>query len=600
MKKYISFLAIGVLIGCASFTREPAAVLEKIRFELFGANPLPQGDFEFELLKLGALPGKIEFDKYAFSDSLSEQAVANWQKQFEQVLNRHYEGFHFEKDKVIVDVEVEDMELLRDVLRAIEQNEPNASLRLRKKIEAIDAFGEHFKDSMDVRIDILTVPFSLLGRIADRNIPVQKAEPLNLKESSFWQPRASTDMWNGPGRFNFGNLNSEICTYKEPKTGFGVHAGFKVQCAGEKLKVKFGNEVYSGPFNSRIYHRLGYNVPAIHYVPALKVTYDRRIFTEINSRKMKYFRIRVAGLPLYDWGRLKKYDMFQFLQSANLKNGMQIDAETLKHKLLKTCTETACEHTGDNFNSGFENEIAYLTFRPSTVTEKIGEEIGPWNYSSLDHPQRTEVKSLLLLGAWTGNYDLRKDNTRLVLDKKTGEMKHYISDPGSGLGSPSGLFKSGSAISDMHWKATIESRVGTEEQTPVVGVSKYQELEANEAFRQTSFQDAQWMVKQIATVSEAEVSEALAASGLSAAEFLLAREKLLSIRQKMIEHFQLKSEFSGQMRKINRKLNFDPAKDHVDVRRQDGTVVRLENRGMGLINGSLRFPAEAAASAGHR
>jgi hypothetical protein len=86
----------------------------------------------------------------------------------------------------------------------------------------------------------------------------------------------------------------------------------------------------------------------------------------------------------------------------------------------------------------------------------------------------------------------------------------------------------------------------------------------------------------------------LAASGFSAAEFLLAREKMISIRQKMIEHFGLKQELASRMRPVNTKLNFDPARQVVDVQLHDGRVVRLENRGVRLVNGVLVFPSSAA------
>jgi UDP-N-acetylmuramoyl-tripeptide--D-alanyl-D-alanine ligase len=53
------------------------------------------------------------------------------------------------------------------------------------------------------------------------------------------------------------------------------------------------------------------------------------------------------------------------------------------------------------------------------------------------------------------------------------------------------------------------------------------------------------MVEQIASISEDELSEALVTSGLNAAEYLLAKEKLVSIRQNLIESFELKEKESG-------------------------------------------------------
>jgi hypothetical protein len=592
MKKIIFLIGFAGLVGCVSLSRGPASISEILNFQLYGTNPVPSADFDFELLKLESLPDQVAFEKHRSSEGQVESLISRWQQNLSSTLSRNPEGFHFEKNKVLIDVDRETVKNLEFVLSKLDQSESNPAVRSRQKLEAIDAFNEHFKDSMEVRIDVLTAPFSLIARIGNHTIPINDGKSVQISPSSFWQPRPQVSLWQGPGKLDFEKLNQEICTYHSAKTGFGVHAGFKVKCLDEKLKVKFGNEVYSGPFNSRIYNRLGYNVPGIHYVAALKVAYERRMLAEINSRKRKYFKFRVAGLPAYDMKRLALYDAFQFMTSAHLKDGSDVSAAEFKQRLVRQCEKAPCDFSDANINLAFEKEIAYVTFEPSTVTEGMGEELGPWNYSNLDHPQRTEVKSLLLLGAWTGNFDLRKDNNRLVWNRKTGEIQHFISDPGSGIGDPKGLIKSGSRISDMHWNMTMETALmDNEQQVPVVAVSKYNELEANEAFRRVSFQDGQWMVRQIASVSEDEISEALAASGLASAEFLLAREKLVSIQQNMIENFKLKGEFPMRFRPLQHKLQFDPNTQVVDVKLSNGRLVRLQNRGIRLVDGALQYPA---------
>lgn len=137
----------------------------------------------------------------------------------------------------------------------------------------------------------------------------------------------------------------------------------------------------------------------------------------------------------------------------------------------------------------------------------------------------------------------------------------------------------------------METRVqDSENQTPAVVMNNFKAFGNNAAFQNMNAMDAQWMLRQIVSVSESEISEALAAAGLSSAEFLLAREKLISIRQKMIEHFGMKAELGSRMRPVNTRLNFDPDRQVVDVQLHDGRVVRLENRGVRLVNGALVFP----------
>jgi hypothetical protein len=593
MNKIIFTIALLGLIGCVSMTREPASVGKNgFTFDLYGVNAVPQADFKFQLLNLGRLPGAIEFTTHYISDANSETEVTAWQEQLNRIYKDNKEGFHFEKDKVIVDVDGDDIKTSLGVLQAIDRTESSAQIRLKKKLEVIDALNEKFKDSEDIRIDVLFLPFEVLGYTSQYVIPLNDSNmKLDPRSTSVWAPRQSVNMWMGPGTIDFEKISQEKCTYKGAKKGFGVNPGFKINCMGEKLKVKFGAEIHSGPVNSRLYHRLGYNVPAIHYVPELKINYDRRIMAEINSRKRKTLRIRVAGKPVVERDTLRIYDGFEIIKAAHLRDGRTLSRSELKAALVKSCPQIPCDFSDSNVDLAFEKQIDYLTMNPSSVTEPIGDEIGPWNFSNLDHPQRPDIRALMLVGAWTGNFDLRKDNTSLVYVKKSGEVKHFISDPGSGLGAASNFRKTEGRVNDFTWSATMETRVqDSENQTPAVVMNNYKAFGTNAAFQNMNSQDAQWMLRQIVSVSESEISEALAAGGLSSAEFLLAREKLISIRQKMIEHFGMKSELGSRMRSVNTRLNFDPDRQVVDVQLHDGRVIRLENRGVRLVNGALVFP----------
>ncbi len=401
---------------------------------------------------------------------------------------------------------------------------------------------------------------------------------VSVQPSSFWQPPTQINMWQGNSQVDFEKIATQICDYDKPKTGFGIQTGFKIKCGDLKFKSKFGNEVHAGPFNSRIYARLGYNVPGMHYIPELKLHYSRKLFTEINSRKKKYRTYTLLGIRLRSTPDNRHKDAMSVVKSATLKNGQVMDVNTLKEKLLPNCRAEYCSNDDANFDENFEKQIDYLSFIESAIIEDSGKSIGRWDYDNLDHADRREVRALLMLGAWTGNYDLRKDNTKLVL-QDTGELKHFISDIGSGLGGANGDNASG-VINKMSWEAVTVRNDGR------ISLTGFK-AKPNKAFSKVQYDDAKWMVELIAGVSESEITQALAATGLSSAEIILAREKLISMQQNMIEAFDLKEKFSERFRPIQRNISFDPSKDTLQVQMPDGQIRTIDNRGVKLINGNL-------------
>ncbi len=83
------------------------------------------------------------------------------------------------------------------------------------------------------------------------------------------------------------------------------------------------------------------------------------------------------------------------------------------------------------------------------------------------------------------------------------------------------------------------------------------------------------MIDQIAAVSENQLSMALAASGLSAVDFLLAREMLISVRQNIVENFGLKEKYSSLFRPINKKPNFMSNSDHLQILLSNGKTFQF-------------------------
>lgn len=581
-----------VALGCVSSqNRGPAGVNpDRFSFQLYG-NAVPTGDYKFQLLDLEALKqNKIEFQSHKISDSQSAGVIKDWQESFARTISDLKDGLRIAFKTYTVVVGADDMKNLRGVLKGIDSTERDPVMQLKKKVEVISAFNELFKSPLEENLEVLATPLTILKKLAIPGVRVTEGEPVRVAPSSFWTPRSASDtnMWMGGGTVDFTALPKAECIYRGAKTGYGVHAGFKITCDGKKLKWKFGREDYSGPFNSRLYHRLGFNVPSIHHVKSLKMKYDLRIFSEINSRRQVYVDVKVATKPTAKIPiNGKAHDATEFVDTAILKNGEQISGKDLKAKLLKSCTPEKCDYSSENVDTDFEKQIDSLVLKRGTVTEDMGEDVGSWSYSALDHAQRTEIKALFFLGAWTGNFDLRKDNNQLVWVKGTGELKHFVSDPGAGFGNQANPFFGGSPFKNMKWTMTSETseREG-ENTTPVVQVN-FRTLISHPLFHNISYQEAQWIVRQMAGISEEEISQALAASGLSAAEFLLAREKLISVQQDFIEKFGLRNEFASRLRKINRAISFDPDRDQVSVKLPGGSMMQLEARGIGLKNGEL-------------
>ncbi len=543
-----------------------------------------QKNFSFQMIDLQQVQqNKIIFSNHVLQSQDTEALVNQWQADLVQLQETAKDGIEFNTKTIPVDIGKKLLKATVKILENIDKIEQDKTVRLIKKIEVLESFNENFRESIDRSYD-LVFWFSKKGKA--KNVSSIAKTPVKNKivsDSSVWQDRSSAnvDMWNGSGSIDFEKLNQEVCDYEGPKTGYGIQPGFKIMCGEQKLKAKFGNEIHSGAFNSRIYYRLGFNVPAIHFVPELKVHYSRRLLTEINSRKRKFHHVYAAGLKIADLGDNHDKDALDYVQFAVLKDGQKISNADLRKSIFPACSGLSCAKKEENFASDFEDKIDYLAFIPGSITEESGRDIGRWDFDTVDHADRTEIRSMFILGAWTGNYDIRKDNNRLVWVGDKGELRHFISDPGSALGGANGNNNSSGIINNLAWEVVSS----TDSSVQVTGYKG----KPNQAFAKMDYNDARWMVEQIAGISEDELSEALVASGLNAAEYLLAKEKLVSIRQNLIESFDLKEKYKTSFRSINKQISFDPQKDKVSVKLKNGKKIILPSTGVSLVNGVLVY-----------
>lgn len=408
---------------------------------------------------------------------------------------------------------------------------------------------------------------------------LSRVNPIN---STFWTDSGdlkSKDLYTGFGRAGIPDY-SGVCEYVKPKTGWGAHPGFHLKCGEAELRFKMGDEIYGGPFNSRIWNALGYNTFAIDKMPALKIKYSRRLFTEFNSRKILKYSAKLAIINLYTKHVTEFNDPFEYIQSAVLKDGSTISVKDLEARLLKSRhtpnKDTRPETLATNFDENFESTIDYVVMQPGAIAEepKNVKQIGAWDYDQLDHQNRREIRAMTVLAAWVDQYNLRWENTRLsyVKDGSNYQLKHYFSDVGSGIGISENLLKMENSDAElMPW--TVTERDGD-----TIKFKGFNHVQNNKAFKSMTLNDALWMLRRISAFSEEQVLSALLGTGMSAAEVRLALEKLLSKRQKMVADFGLNGEFPEiASRKIDTRLDFDPKNPQdlasVTLRRADGSTV---------------------------
>jgi hypothetical protein len=466
---------------------------------------------------------------------------------------------------------LDEMLLLADALLAEGGDEADRPATLHHVLELFHAVRNSllYPVKRDYQVVPEIVPI-LLVRMRARQA-VRPAAPAAARvwsvpaPSSFWSdpgPVTSKDLYRGFGRAAVPSYDDVVCRYLEPKTGWGAHPGFDVRCGGDDLKFKLGDEVYGGPFNTRIFDALGYHTTPIDHIDAMKLAYDRRVFTQFHSRRPLTMRAKVLFVPVMTRTVTDAESPFELIESAVMKDGRTLTAAQLESALLGGARPTRDEPrpytVESHYDPAVESQVAYLVWKRGTLGHEPDtlRHIGPWNYDQLDHADRPEVRAAFVLSAWLDQYNMRWENTRLSYVEEDGvrHLRHVFSDVGSGLGLAQSLTKSANSdVEKMLWEVTERRGDGT------VRFADFAPNVSNDAFRRLTWDDARWMLRRIGALSERQVLEGLLATGMSAAEVRLALEKLLSKRRKMIADFGLSPEFPElAARRIDRGLDFDP------------------------------------------
>ena len=488
--------------------------------------------------------------------------------------------------------------------------------------EIADSLDLATREPTPRRIDVLYAPFLYFdlmhnpvgkGKTIASDLAGTAAMDPSLRDpvrSTFWSRPAnvaSRDLYEAFGPIL--RVDDEICVYDAAKTSYGTTPGFDMKCGDAVVKVKFG-ELENQKRDTevaltRLFGALGYHVEPNDYSPRILLRYDRRLLLEFNSRKNLDITITVLGfIPVFHKVVQKPQDPFRYIRSAVMKDGRVLSSEDLARALIrpqilarpagsskKHPKGTSVDHYRPDA-ANFERGLDHLVMDEANVQlrESGGDNIGPWSWDRLGHSERREVRGAALLFAWTNCFDVRWGNNRLKRDGAG--IRHVISDLGNGLGRADNFkIDAQGLVNDFPWTFTeppVADRRGRERRP--FRIVSYQPVFGNHAFRDMTADDARWMARLMAQLTEPQMQQALIAAGFTSAEVKLYTEKLVSRRDRMMQDLGLADEIPLlRPRGAERTFDYDPAKDGpVEVRGANGAALHpIESRDLVIRGGRV-------------
>jgi hypothetical protein len=566
---------------------------------------------------------KISFDKHLY-DLKTEAGLVSVKKAFE----KKQSSFDPKTQKKEIKLYAELIELVELALDKAGNSKDRADAVVHI-LEIVDTFRNFDRSPVPRKVD---VPFTLPALLFDYlnnpmgegttvatnlNYTQEKPKDLSLVDplpSTFWQrPKSITnaDVFFGFNRRTKPQIENSICTYDSPKTSLGAHPGFTVLCGKDEIKVKFGEE-NTEPFAVRIFHILGFNAEPVDFAEQVQIQYSRKLLQDFNGRTSPSTKITIAGIPVGKRPLFGFFNPFDYVTKVVLRNGTEISASVAQKTLLLQNSSDKPNFSDKNINEEFENQISIFVFAASNIQEKEKnvKSIGAWDWNRIGHAERRELRGAALLSGWLNWYDSRWDNTRLkFLETPNGlELRHYISDLGSVLGRAKDFLTSKSGDVDAFpWGFTelIETweRVYPNREVPLIKVYRFTfkkfhlAYDDNNAFREMTMDDARWMGRMIAQITEKQITEALVASGFSSAQVRLYVEKLVARRDRMIKDVRLDNEIAPlRPQGIDKKINYDPSRDGLIRVEINGTLITAPDRGDKIIKGEFVSPNSSAQS----
>ncbi len=406
-------------------------------------------------------------------------------------------------------------------------------------INIIHALRNRFVNPFETKVELLALPFLAAKYTYSPEIQI----PQNRVDSPEIAALTGKESANELTRTHLLDSSQIICDYDKPKDGWGYKPGFKIKCGSRKLKIKFGNEILSGPFNTRIFRVLGYPTPKIDLISDFRMKYNRRYITEFNSQKQVNIDIKLLGAKIKTITTKRAHDPFSFIKNATLKDSTILSSAEFRKALIQQ----------EQYNENFEDQIDFLTFNDATVTENLDViDVGPWSFEEPNHQKNPIVHQGIIISAWVGNSDIHMANNALILeksdDKKTALVRPIFVDVGYGLGrTDSALKPSSSDVEKMNWTISevVTPNADQNLENQKVILSGYTSQQYNSLLTRLKFDDVYGALKNICRLSASHIKEAFLQSGATEAVATLGTAKLLHRRSKLIADFGIQTQFKA-------------------------------------------------------
>lgn len=489
------------------------------------------------------------------------------------------------------------------------ENQVQVDANLKFEIgQLLIAFGSNYYLPAPVSQDVLGIPGRLnqdigKGILAATNVPRKDGGKSDPTASTFWSnPGEISDknLYYGFGRTKLPQIAGIICKFEEAKGGYGLRPGADIVCDGQKLKLKWGTEIHTDPINTRIFNALGYNTAISDSVGSVSLKYNREFIKTFNERetlttKLTAFFGKLTLLEIKITNG--NYNPFDYIKEAVLKDGTTISGKDLQLQLMGALSWTELAEQNDSlYNTEFEQKISHLNLVEGAVKQYPKEEIslGAWDWNQNEVSDLREFRGAGLLAAWLNSFDVRWDNNKLKaieLEDGSFQLRHTISDLGAGLGTaPNMIQTTNGDVNAFPWTFTLNqddvlSSVDKND-LKYYGMSfwMYNTIDKNDSFRKMNIDDARWMARKIAKLSKSQITQALAASGMNAAQVVLYTEKLDFRRNKMFYDLGLSKELGlKKPRKTIPVINFEG-----DLQVNVGDkIVTIKNNGCSVVDSKM-------------
>ncbi|MBC7467305.1 MAG: hypothetical protein H7256_15050 [Bdellovibrio sp.] len=419
-------------------------------------------------------------------------------------------------------------------------------------VNLLNALRNRSYSSKEESLEILTAPISLLSHLQRPEVVLPtSASQLPIQQEYSLSPEAySKELVRSP----LFSPNAQVCTYAGPKTGYGFKAGLKILCGDQKLKLKFGPESHTGPFNSRLFRAAGILTPRIDFVSQVEMKYDRKFITEFNSRKQTNTKVTVLGIKVKEkaWNTAIK-DPMGVVSAMKLNDGTVLAGAQLAEFKKGLYTSTDKNFT---FDESKESKIATVTFTEGSVIEDIDAiEVGPWRFDEPNHMNNEVLRQQFMMSIWVGNNDLPMNNTRLLITKERAEDKTktvkvipiYI-DVGVGLGVSDSIKGMSSYEIDKMSGTMSETYTDSRGDDPTTQKTKvvfqFINKTPTKIIEKLTFADVVNGLNLMCLYKPEQLNAALLQAGIPTSLAEKATSKLVSRRSKLIKDLELQRQFS--------------------------------------------------------